>query len=227
MTSGVTTGPNPLMALAQSLMQKLQGITQPEPDLNFGATRYTNPLLAKHLAPVDYRLPEESLSQFLHHNTRGTPFSAREGVKMDPSSEDAWRMYLGQPQLHGTIEESPWRPTQSSDPDARYFRFNTLKDSLLGQPPDTRSHDKRGGMRNLIAWANNYGAINVDLAGSRSNSALRNVKLGLGQDDQGHYVSIYDVFDLDVPTERGGRGFGRPFEIYDRIYYDPETFEPK
>ena len=54
---------------------------------------------------------------------------------------------------------------------------------------------------------------------------MAHYKLSLGQDEKGHYLSYYDVWDLDVPLEKGGGFFGKPFEIYDRIYYDPETFE--
>jgi hypothetical protein len=50
---------------------------------------------------------------------------------------------------------------------------------------------------------------------------LRNVKYSTGKDNKGEYLSIYDVYDLKSnPLE----GFiGEPYEIYDRLYYNPET----
>jgi len=50
-----------------------------------------------------------------------------------------------------------------------------------------------------------------------------------GQDKRGHYISYYDkwdltpkIFDKRIPMEKIA---GKPFEIYDRIYYDPRTGE--
>ncbi|MFH0952070.1 MAG: hypothetical protein V1838_02660 [Patescibacteria group bacterium] len=48
--------------------------------------------------------------------------------------------------------------------------------------------------------------------------------LSKGEDEQGHYISYYDKWDLaESPTEGVHGGLGKSFEIYDRIYYDPET----
>jgi hypothetical protein len=46
-----------------------------------------------------------------------------------------------------------------------------------------------------------------------------------GEDKKGHYIAYYDKWDLDIPIEEYGF-IGKPFEIYDRIYYNPDTFEP-
>jgi hypothetical protein len=54
---------------------------------------------------------------------------------------------------------------------------------------------------------------------------LTHYTVSLGEDEKGTYLSYYDKWDLAVPTEESGRGFGRAFEIYDRIYYNPETGE--
>ncbi len=46
-----------------------------------------------------------------------------------------------------------------------------------------------------------------------------------GKDEHGQYISYYDKWDLDMTAEGEGGLLGKPFEIYDRIYYDPNTFE--
>ena len=61
---------------------------------------------------------------------------------------------------------------------------------------------------------------------ANSSELMNNFSISLGEDERGSYLAYYDDWDLDrVPTETSGRGFGRSFEIYDRIYYDPETLE--
>ncbi len=55
---------------------------------------------------------------------------------------------------------------------------------------------------------------------------MGNFRFSKGHDSKGLYVSYYDNWDLG-PTIEGENGlFGKPFEIYDRIYYDPTTFDP-
>jgi|GEM_PF-3468577 len=54
---------------------------------------------------------------------------------------------------------------------------------------------------------------------------LNNYTISLGEDEKGSYLSYYDKWDLDVSTEESGKGFGRAFEIYDRVYYNPKTGE--
>ncbi|MDE1970686.1 MAG: hypothetical protein KGI50_03885 [Patescibacteria group bacterium] len=56
-------------------------------------------------------------------------------------------------------------------------------------------------------------------------------KISRGKDNHGHYISYYDRWDLGgeriggIKIE-GENGFlGTPYEIYDRIYYNPKTYE--
>ena len=52
---------------------------------------------------------------------------------------------------------------------------------------------------------------------------LGHFKMALGHDEKGYYISYHDVWNL----EPGGISldFGKPFEIYDRIYFDPQKIE--
>lgn len=51
-------------------------------------------------------------------------------------------------------------------------------------------------------------------------------KISKGQDERGHYLSYYDRWDVSGSLVEGKNGLiGLPFEIYDRIYYNLDTFE--
>lgn len=220
---------NPLLQLLAQAQQFLGRMTQPADAQGFLGTRYANPLLAEHVVPMDY---PASVGEFLRLGTRGTPLSVYGADhEVDPVSEDAWRMYLGQPQKRGTLEPSPYRPTNASNPDAAYYRVPGLVQQLLmpdpmttGGDPELEALSRQIRMRNLIERADSDDPI-INLDGPTNTYAFRHATVSRGEDERGHYLSFWDVYDLDVPGEREGRGFGRPFEIYDRIYYDPETLD--
>ncbi|MEK7637267.1 MAG: hypothetical protein AAB402_02675 [Patescibacteria group bacterium] len=51
-------------------------------------------------------------------------------------------------------------------------------------------------------------------------------KVSKGQDEHGTYISYYDRWDLGrVPLEGKGGFIGKPYEIYDRVYYNPWSKE--
>jgi hypothetical protein len=56
--------------------------------------------------------------------------------------------------------------------------------------------------------------------------ALQHYRISIGEDNRGSYISYYDIWDLNVPSE-GNKltKVGHPFEVYDRIYYNPKTGE--
>jgi len=56
--------------------------------------------------------------------------------------------------------------------------------------------------------------------------------LGRGEDEEGPYISYYDKWDLHPPDIMGLNvaelsPVGKEFDIYGRMYYDPETYEPR
>jgi hypothetical protein len=58
-------------------------------------------------------------------------------------------------------------------------------------------------------------------------AVMGNFTMGKGEDDAGPYISYYDRWNLEkISLEGDGGFFGKGFEIYDRLHYDPETFEP-
>lgn len=54
---------------------------------------------------------------------------------------------------------------------------------------------------------------------------MGNYTMSAGEDEKGTYVSYYDSWDLEGTLEGVNGVIGQPFEIYDRIYYNPETGE--
>lgn len=49
--------------------------------------------------------------------------------------------------------------------------------------------------------------------------------ISIGKDELGSYVSYYDSWDLDNTIMDLGNKLAKPYEIYDRIYYNPENGE--
>jgi len=99
-----------------------------------------------------------------------------------------------------------------------------------------RDFEKTGDMppkdiKGYVEWLQKQGGravVETEVrSGERGESSdvMFHYTMSLGEDEEGSYISYYDKWDLDVPFEDEGGFFGQPFEIYDRIYYDPETFE--
>jgi hypothetical protein len=171
------------------------------------------------------------------------------------TSEDGWALFLGLPQKYGSFQVSPFRPSQSSD-STTYLRIPAIWDNIAltrnmlvtkpnggireaSFPPSGRKITS-GTVRGLLDAVGNdsYVIIDGDALGGDFEAAegsedqfrhpgmtLANFKLGRGVDELGRpYLSIYDRWDVGkIP---GSDFIGTPFEVYDRLYYDPETLEP-
>ena len=142
------------------------------------------------------------------------------GEYIKKASEDLWGMYLGFDQKHNTVSKSKFKPTLGVEDDKSvYYSFNNVDDIMddiieRGITKDA-SKDK---------WQ-----INDSAAGGFN---LNNYQISRGMDDERElpYYAYYDEYDFDIPT---GLGFniegesivGKPFNIYGRIYYHPDTKE--
>lgn len=127
---------------------------------------------------------------------------------VSPLDEDAWRLFLGLPQTFNSFEESPYRPTDAKDSSVRYLRRRggiELFGAYPGQVKETVEQVPERGRR-VIGGPSYMGEMT----------------LSRGKDMSGSYLSVYDKYDFAVP---GSNLVGRPFEIYDRVYYDPETYQ--
>ncbi len=135
------------------------------------------------------------------------------GRELDSNErEDAFRVYLGLNQLYDTFGISDFKPKNSKD-DKYYFKINNMFEK--------RFIGFKNPIKNIISqieYGNGKSSVLAD-------EIMGNYTWTKGEDEKGHYISYYDKWDLDVPIEEQGF-IGKPFEIYDRIYYNPDTFEP-
>lgn len=133
-----------------------------------------------------------------------------------PGREDAWRLYLGMPQKHGMFSVSPYQPASSKDRSAVYYRMNNFWQDRLGLLAGvTRSEADAI----PIIFETSEGRLGRGQDETRG--VMGNYTLGRGQDERGPYISYYDRWDLDRSDVEGKEGrYGKPFEIYDRLYYD-------
>jgi len=49
--------------------------------------------------------------------------------------------------------------------------------------------------------------------------------LDKGEDERGPYISYYDKYDITQALPARVSKVGQPFDVYGRMYYDPETYE--
>jgi len=138
--------------------------------------------------------------------------------------EDAWRMYLGLPQEQDTFDISDYKPHRAKD-DVYYYSIKNFWQNYLGIEEGAQAK-----LRNLFLESKN-GVVKINKSDDawgtgQQRGIMGNYTISFGKDSGGHYVSYYDKWDLAVSSEKFGGGFGKPFEIYDRLYYDPDTFKP-
>lgn len=126
------------------------------------------------------------------------------------------KKYLGINYDSSILERSPYKPTISKDPTAKYYRFST--------------HSRPNYWYDVIedmTQHNDYKRQYID-------QTLNTFTATKGRDSRGDYVSVYDEWDYS-PSVRGGENEtaiekvtgGTPFEIYDRIYLDDFYNLPK
>ena len=151
-----------------------------------------------------------------------------------PALDDAWRLYLGLPQQHETFGISEYQPSKGVE-NKYYFSLKNFREDIIKEynayEPNgimgiVDSLESKGGSE-IVEYGVFVLPVGVMDEGLKSD-VMGDFTLSLGNDENGYYISYYDVWDLGgekfgIEGEEGV--FGKPFEIYDRIYYDPETFE--
>jgi hypothetical protein len=157
------------------------------------------------------------------HNKEGRKLSETWNRNMsmpnvDPAninaSYDALYMHQGLPQKYNSFIKSQYKPSTSKDQNSIYYSLSpSLEKEILEDLTLYQNKD-------FIKSAEKTRMVKGSLVGQ---GALKNFKYSKGKDDKGDYISYYDVNDygniLDLT--------GKPFEIYNRIYLDPKTGQPK
>jgi len=126
--------------------------------------------------------------------------------RLDEEHKSALAVYFGLPQEKEIFTKSSYKPTRSSKNNNEYYSFN----------------DK--------TWTNAIDDFikNEKTKVKRTQAPLGQFTLEKGKDTKGNYVSYYDKWDLHPGFLKGKEvsdvyPAGKPFEVYDRIYYDPKT----
>jgi hypothetical protein len=156
---------------------------------------------------------------------------------------DALNLYSGIPQKNNTFGISKYIPTDSKDKNKTYYNFNSrdrehleekLIDKLSYNPlaymytPDGKFSDGTLMSKETLKEMNSMKTINVgerqsDIDNINGMGTMGEYTISTGKDKRGKYISYYDKWDLN-PLELSIAGkelptnFGKPFEIYDRVY---------
>ena len=211
----------PFSQMKERAKQEMQerGITR---DQSQAYTKGVNDILYRNIVPLAYFERDNGsfsgridgiltmIARFLE--------GLREREKATPEREDAWRFYLGMPQENDTFGISDFQPSRSKD--NKYYYKITNMESYLATTVFLPTKSKAGALRKIVSSIEDGNGVFLSI-----HSVMGYFQWTKGEDVRGHYIAYYDRWDLDVPLERGEGFFGQPFEIYDRIYYDPVTFE--
>lgn len=166
-------------------------------------------------AVLPFEYPDKELPKALRRYITGEErkFLGQESIKEEDrdlgrTDEDAWAHFMGLPQLYNTVDKSEYLPTDSKSKNAEYYTIRKGYpdfDELL--------------LENAHNWFQRKENTNANtLRGVGSPfMPLENVTYSKGQDERGKYYSMYDVYDFNVPYQKG---IGKPYEVYDRVYYD-------
>ncbi|MEK7623195.1 MAG: hypothetical protein AAB408_00805 [Patescibacteria group bacterium] len=107
----------------------------------------------------------------------------------------------------------------------RMLDENTIKEQDLRGEMGLSSADLPWWMRYIKVTAQGEVCfISVDLR-EETYGVMGNFSIHLGEDERGQFIAYHDVWDLDQTVEGEEGLLGKAFEIYDRIYYDPETLQ--
>jgi hypothetical protein len=136
-------------------------------------------------------------------------FGGERDSLMDPRSEEAFKQYLSINDSPSYLYPSAYTPSVSADSNMAYQALDpTFEQSILdyyyANPMDV-------GENRQVSELWDYPGNEIP----NPWSALGNFTIGMGEDEQGKYLSYYDRYDL--PESIQDRLMGSPYEIYNRV----------
>jgi hypothetical protein len=152
--------------------------------------------------------------------------TASGGVRRDSYGKlgDLYRYFGGLDLKHDVLYNSKYKPSNSKDPNAKYIAIqdSAFRSEILSNANRIFNANKLKEKESKI----NENTYTVNLTNwGKNSSALGNVFISRGEDENGKYISYYDVFDRETGAI-GKDGFDfnatKPFEVYDRIYIDTD-----
>ena len=211
--------------------------------------------LAENLNPYSYQDPLGRVYKALRGEKSefGREFTdeeAKSGAEMDKERVDLLQMVMGQPQKHNSITKSEYEPTESKDSNVEYYSSKfTEKEIKSDLSKVLKAAQAEAGnwvlnerdIERVISSIVTPTEAEKELYGTDTNvsGTLGQFKIDKGVDEKGHYISYYDIWDLNPIPETGvdaiDTGVGKVAsyltrkvgmkspEIYGRIYYDPKT----
>ena len=160
--------------------------------------------LSNNLRPRGYENPFERVKSAVINNQRDP---RKDDVL--PARMDAFNLYTGKPQVNNTFSISDYTPSISQDENTTYYKLNNKEN------------------QKLLAYLDSDSNTDYD-------DVMGNYKLDKGEDERGKYLSYYDKWDLNplnlknpITGNEITADFGKPFEIYDRIYYTESPITDK
>ena len=142
------------------------------------------------------------------------------------ADKDAWAFYIGVPQKEKTVTRSKYTPTQAKTKTNYYTIRNAypaFEDSVISNA--TRAFNTEKNFWNKVSdkFYGNKDTPTKRTGVKSSFKPLQNVTYSKGKDEKGDYYSIYDTYDFGIYKENK---IGKPYEIYDRVYYNTKTGKP-
>ncbi len=166
----------------------------------------------------DYKQIEKQLKVIQDLDQKISDYSGHDDVY----SEDAWKMYLGLPQTNKTFSISKYAPSKSKGNTKYYYSLpKEFEDELLSIVKENKIP---------LNKINEFSFKNIYSETESRARVLGNFKVDKGQDKKGTFISYYDKYDLSPKVPIVGKidledVIGKPFEIYNRIYFTPSTMQ--
>ena len=214
---GVIKGP---IALAKEQMEK-DGITD---ELKKGYVEGKSEKAYNNIIPQGYGNIETNLDRYrrLAQNIGRDPDGLwYDGPKDNknlytiPNREDAFRLYLGMPQVNNSFGVSDYRPGDSEDKSMvylkpNYFNEDPIRQALVDQYFKELDVDEDENLKELVdkkTIGNERGLPRGKYQGDgtawpEADNSLGDFTFDMGEDEKGTYISIYDIWDLN-PFQQG------------------------
>ena len=137
---------------------------------------------------------------------------------------DLYRYYGGIPLKNNTLHYSKYKPKSSKDKNANYIAINDpdFRKEVMDDYNRVFNNEKLIKDQEFKINENTYSVSGY--GANKKTAAIGKYFISKGSDENGDYISYYDVFDAGQPKEGANLGeklgLAKPFEIYDRIYLD-------
>jgi hypothetical protein len=148
--------------------------------------------------------------------TEGNAPPARDAEGDLMIDEEMYAKVMGVPHKSKYISESKYKPSKAKDSDAKYYTVDwdsmIDKQKLIDYAIENKLMKGENMVVNSLAPFLKEGYMpeeefkNID--------PLQNFTIGLGEDDKGRYLSVYDKYDFNKTFNT----VTAPFEIYDRFH---------